>query len=199
MWSSSATAPLVAILIYTAARAGAVASLKRGSSYHAGDQRMLHFDEKNGKSREIPVRLDLEQIISLYISAVGLTTARKETPLFRTAYKKAGQPTKNVMHVIDICRIVKRRLKDVSLPVRLTAFFPCHDHHRSAGTRGAARRRAAPGRPRRPAHHQALRPAGQEDHAQHRRAEFDLTLTEPSLNATHIVYCLFGFPPRFSG
>ena len=51
---------IVAILIYTASRAGAVATLKRGSFYHAGEQRMLHFDEKNGKSREIPVRHDLE-------------------------------------------------------------------------------------------------------------------------------------------
>ena len=43
-------------------RAGAVATLLLGSFYHAGDQWMLHFDEKNGKSREIPVRHDLEQI-----------------------------------------------------------------------------------------------------------------------------------------
>jgi integrase/recombinase XerD len=34
---------IVAILIYTASRAGAVATLKGGSFYHAGDQRMLHF------------------------------------------------------------------------------------------------------------------------------------------------------------
>jgi len=111
---------IVAILIYTAARAGAVASLKRGSFYHAGDQRMLHFDEKNGKSREIPVRHDLENIIALYISAAGLTTARKDTPLFRTAYRKTGQLTKTPVHVIDICRMVKRRLKDAGLSVRLS-------------------------------------------------------------------------------
>src|SRR5947209_1683268 len=37
---------IVAILIYTASRAGAVAALKRGSFYHAGDQWMLHFEEK---------------------------------------------------------------------------------------------------------------------------------------------------------
>ena len=43
-----------AVLVYTASRAGAVAALKRGSFYDAGEQRMLHCDEKNGKSREIP-------------------------------------------------------------------------------------------------------------------------------------------------
>lgn len=111
---------IVAMLIYTASRAGAVATLKRGGFYHAGDQRMLHFDEKNGKSREIPVRHDLEQMIFEYLDAAGLRNARKDTPLFRTAYKKTGQLTKNAMHVVDICRMVKRRLKDAGLPVRLS-------------------------------------------------------------------------------
>ena len=50
---------IIAILIYTAARAGAVAALRRGNFYHAGEQWMLHFEEKGGKSREIPVRHDL--------------------------------------------------------------------------------------------------------------------------------------------
>jgi integrase/recombinase XerD len=111
---------VVAILIYTASRAGAVASLKRGSFYSGGDQRMLHFDEKGGKSREIPVRHDLEQIIWEYLDAAGLRTARTDTPLFRTAYKKTGQLTKNELHVIDICRMVKRRLKDAGLATRLS-------------------------------------------------------------------------------
>ena len=98
---------IVAMLIYTASRAGAVATLKRGGFYPVGDQRMLHFDEKNGKSREIPVRHDLEQMIFEYLDAAGLRTARKDTPLFRTAYKKTGQLTKNALHVIDICRMMK--------------------------------------------------------------------------------------------
>ncbi|HLK63269.1 MAG TPA: tyrosine-type recombinase/integrase [Bryobacteraceae bacterium] len=111
---------IIAILIYTAARAGAVATLKRGSFYHAGDQRMLHFDEKNGKSREIPVRQDLERIVLEYLDATGLRTARKDTPLFRTAYKKTGQLTRNSMTAIDICRMVKRRFQDAGLSARLS-------------------------------------------------------------------------------
>ncbi|HEY6271724.1 MAG TPA: tyrosine-type recombinase/integrase [Terriglobales bacterium] len=107
---------IVAILIYTASRAGAVATLKRGSFYHAGEQWMLHFEEKGGKSREIPVRHDLEQMIFAYLDAAGLRNARKDTPLFRTAYKKTGQLTRNPMYVIDVCRMVKRRLRDAGLP-----------------------------------------------------------------------------------
>src|SRR5437773_9846583 len=96
-------------------RAG-VAGLKRGSFYHAGDQWMLHFEEKGGKSREIPVRHDLQEMIVEYLDAAGLGHARKDAPLFRTAYKKTGQLTKNALYVVDICRMVKRRLRDAGLP-----------------------------------------------------------------------------------
>ena len=107
---------IIAILIYTASRAGAVATLRRGSFYHAGDQSMLHFEEKGGKSREIPVRHDLEQMLFEYLDAAGLRHARKDTPLFRTAYKKTGRLTENALYVVDICRMVKRRLRDAGLP-----------------------------------------------------------------------------------
>ena len=42
--------------------------------------------------------------------------ARKDTPLFRTAYKKTGQLTDNALYVVDVCRRVKRRLRDAGLP-----------------------------------------------------------------------------------
>ena len=45
---------IIAILIYTAARAGAVASLRRGNFYHAGDQWMLHFEEKGASPARFP-------------------------------------------------------------------------------------------------------------------------------------------------
>jgi len=111
---------IIAILIYTASRAGAVAALRRGSFYHAGDQWMLHFEEKGGKSREIPVRHDLEQTIFAYLDAAGLRNARQDAPLFRTALKNTGQLTGNALTVVDICRMVKRRLKDAGLPARLS-------------------------------------------------------------------------------
>jgi integrase/recombinase XerD len=111
---------ILAILIYTASRAGATAALRRSSFYHSGDQWMLHFDEKGGKSREIPVRHDLEQMIFEYIDTAGLKIAEKDTPLFRSALRKTGQLTSNPMHVNDVCRMMKRRLKDAGLPSRLS-------------------------------------------------------------------------------
>ena len=54
---------IIAVLIYTAARVGAVAKLTLKSLKHDGTQYALRFSEKGGKSREIPVRHDLEQFL----------------------------------------------------------------------------------------------------------------------------------------
>jgi integrase/recombinase XerD len=65
---------IVAVLIYTGARANAVATLRHGSLNSSDEQFVLHFDEKNGKSREIPVRHDLEQML-FYLHAAGIGDA----------------------------------------------------------------------------------------------------------------------------
>lgn len=112
---------LLAILAYTSSRAGAAAKLRRGDFYDAGDhQWMLRFMEKGGKSREIPVRHDLQQMVAAYIEAAGLQLASKDAPLFRAAIGTTGKLAATAIHVNDICRMMKRRLKDASLPSRLS-------------------------------------------------------------------------------
>jgi integrase/recombinase XerD len=111
---------VLAILAYTSSRAGAVSKLRRGDLYDAGEQWTLRFEEKGGKFREIPVRHDLQQMIAAYIEAAGLQQAPKDTPLFRAAIGKTGQLAATVFHSNDICRMMKRRLADASLPARLS-------------------------------------------------------------------------------
>jgi site-specific recombinase XerD len=111
---------LLAVLIYTASRAGAVAALKRGNFYRAGEQYMLHFREKGGKSREIPVRHDLQEMIFAYFDAAGLRDAPKDTALFQSAVRKEKRLSGKVIHVNDVCRMMKRRLKDAALPEQLS-------------------------------------------------------------------------------
>jgi site-specific recombinase XerD len=110
---------LLAVLVYTGSRAGAVAKLKRGDFYHSGQQWMLHFEEKGGKSREIPVRHDLQELIAAYtyINAAALSDAPKDTPLFQSALKKKRRLSGKAIHVNDICRMMKRRLKDFAMPL----------------------------------------------------------------------------------
>src|SRR4029077_17417211 len=63
---------ILATLAYTACRAGAVAKLRLGDFKHDGEQYTLRFSEKGGKSREIPVRLDLQRCILAYVEAAGI-------------------------------------------------------------------------------------------------------------------------------
>lgn len=103
---------VLAVLVYTAARVGAVAKLTVKNFVHDGSQYALRFSEKGGKSREIPVRHDLEQFLLAYVRAAGIADGR----LFRTANRKTKTLTSNAMTGIDICRMMKRRLKAAGLP-----------------------------------------------------------------------------------
>lgn len=103
---------VIAVLIYTAARVGAVAKLTMKGLKNDGTQYSLRFSEKGGKSREIPVRHDVEQILRNYIEAAGIA----EGPLFRTAFRRTGRLTAKAMSGIDICRMMKRRLEAAGLP-----------------------------------------------------------------------------------
>jgi integrase/recombinase XerD len=111
---------IVGIFIYTAARVGAVAKLRRSDFYAVSDQHCLRFAEKGGKSREIPVRHDLRQFILDYLTAAGLEYPDKATPLFRTAVRRTRELTQFGMTADDMTRMVKRRIKDAGLSERLS-------------------------------------------------------------------------------
>jgi integrase/recombinase XerD len=112
---------IIAVLIYTAARAGAVARLCHKHFTYDGSQWTLRFEEKGGKSREIPVRHDLQQLLLDYLKAAAPDgKAPGDTPLFRSAFRNTGRLTANGITGLDICRLVKRRLKDAGLPSRLS-------------------------------------------------------------------------------
>ncbi len=111
---------IIAVLIYTAARVGAVAKLRLKHFEHDGSQWTLRFDEKGGKSREIPVRHDLEGFIFGYRNAANVADEPKESPLFRSAVRRTKALTKNRMTAIDMSRMLKRRLKSAGLPARIS-------------------------------------------------------------------------------
>lgn len=111
---------IISILIYTAARVGAVAQLRRADYYDAGDQHCLRFTEKGTKFREIPVRHDLRGFIAAYLHSGGLDYSDKPTPLFRTTMRRTKRLTQNAMTAGDITRMVKRRMRDAELPARLS-------------------------------------------------------------------------------
>jgi len=111
---------ILATLAYTACRAGAVAKLRLGDFQFDGVQFSLRFQEKGGKSREIPVRHDLEGFIRTYLEAAGIAAEAKDRPLYRASNRRSGTLSEKPLDSRVVCDLVKRRLKDAGLPTRLS-------------------------------------------------------------------------------
>lgn len=112
---------IIAILIYTSARVGAVAKLRCKDLYDTGDQYCLRFNDKGGKSREIPVRHDLQRLLANYLqSASVMVELYPDQALFRTTITKTKQLTDRPMTAGDMGRMVKRRMRAAGLPNRLS-------------------------------------------------------------------------------
>lgn len=120
---------VLAIMMYTACRVGAVAKLRRKHFYTDGTQHYLHLDEKGGKDRHIPCRHDLQAFIEQYLQGAG-TPPGDDAPLFRSAERRTRRLTHLPIQAKDIHRMVKRRLKDAGLPPRLT----CHSFRATTAT-----------------------------------------------------------------
>ncbi|MDA0282538.1 MAG: tyrosine-type recombinase/integrase [Planctomycetota bacterium] len=111
---------VIAVLIYTAARVGAVAGLRQRDLYDSGGQLCLRFHEKAGKRREIPVRHDMQRYLSEYLTALMPESLVPETSMFLTTVRRTKQLTQNPMTAGDIGRMLKRRLRDFGFSARLS-------------------------------------------------------------------------------
>ncbi|MBE7508542.1 MAG: tyrosine-type recombinase/integrase [Planctomycetia bacterium] len=119
---------ILATLMYTACRAGAVSKLRLRDYYTDGRQHYLRFDEKGGVDRQIPCRHDLQGYIEEYIAAAP--AGDSDAPLFRTALGRTQQLSDRPFEAKDIHRMVKRRLAAAGLPTILT----CHSFRATTAT-----------------------------------------------------------------
>jgi len=120
---------VIAALIYTAARVGAVSKLRCEDFYTDGRQFLLRLAEKGGKQRTIPCRHDLEGFVSEYIAAVG--SMRDHSPLFRTVVRRSGTLSERGMTSNDMLRMLKRRMAHAGLPFRQLC---CHSFRAATAT-----------------------------------------------------------------
>ena len=111
---------IIATLIYTAVRIGAVAGLTVGSFAQDGGQWFLRFLEKGGKVRDIPVRADLESYLTAYMAAAELRPAPADGPLFRRLTRTTRVLKAAAMTADDMGRMIKRRMKGIGLPALLS-------------------------------------------------------------------------------
>jgi integrase/recombinase XerD len=119
---------VIATLIYTAARRGAVAKLRRQDFHTDGRQYYFQLDEKGGKQRTIPCREDLQRYMEDYSAAVG--PMDNGSPLFRTMQGRTHRFTEKAMTGDDVLAMFKRRLKNAGLP----DVFSCHSCRKATAT-----------------------------------------------------------------
>lgn len=120
---------VIATLVYTAARAGAVAKLQHQDFYTDGRQHYLRLDEKGGKVRAIPCRTDLHQYIEEYLAVAG--RGEPGAPLFLSMVRRTGSTSEKGMTSNDLLRMLKRRLRATGLPDHV---FKCHSLRASTAT-----------------------------------------------------------------
>lgn len=120
---------IIATLIFTAARVGAVAKLSRRDYFSDGRQRYLRFDEKGDKQRVIPVRHDLEGMLDRYLEET--VWHDPDAPLFVTAAGHSGRLSQRGMSANDMLRMVKRRMLASGLPARELC---CHSFRAGTAT-----------------------------------------------------------------
>jgi integrase len=81
---------------------------------------VLRFQEKGVKSREIPVWHDLVGTIRMHVDTADIIGENTDRPLFRSTLGTTKRLTDRPLTTKDVCRMVKRRLRDAGLPVRLS-------------------------------------------------------------------------------
>ena len=106
---------LLATMVYSFARVGAVISMNVEDYYQQGKRWWLRLHEKGGKFHQVPAHHNAEQYLDAYLEAAGIA-GEKGTPLWRSMTKGgAVNPTR--MNRVDVFRMVKRRVRQAELGV----------------------------------------------------------------------------------
>lgn len=110
---------LIAMMIYSFARIGAVLGMKV-EDVHTQNRRLhLRLREKGGRPHTMPCHHNLETYLVAYIDAAGLASDPKG-PLFRTFGRSKGRPlTRTRLQQDDAYRMIARRRKAAGIATKL--------------------------------------------------------------------------------
>lgn len=98
---------LIALMLYTFARVGAVVQMRVDDVYVQGRRLWVRLHEKGGKLHEMPCHHNLEAWLSAYLEGAGI--AGSKGALFRTAIGRTGALTERPMRRSDVFRMIGRR------------------------------------------------------------------------------------------
>lgn len=118
---------LIAVMVYSFARIGAVLNMKVEDYYQNGKRWWLRLHEKGGKFHEVPAHHNTEAYLDAYIQAARLADEPK-SPLFRSVRGKVGTITEKSLRRNNALDMIKRRAKAAGLPPRI-----CNHTFRATG------------------------------------------------------------------
>ena len=109
---------LIAMMVYTFGRVGAVVKMRIEDYYTQGRRGWLRLHEKGGKRHEMPCNHNLEAYLDAYVSAAGIAEEFKGY-LFRTAKGKSGTLTSNPLAQSNVYRMIRRRAMLAGIKTRI--------------------------------------------------------------------------------
>jgi site-specific recombinase XerD len=109
---------LIALMVYTFARVGAVIKMKVEDVYVQGRRTWVRLQEKGGKRHEMPCHHNLEDYLQAYLDGAGIDADTKGY-LFRTARGRTQELTENPMSQADVYRMIRRRTADAGVLTKI--------------------------------------------------------------------------------
>src|ERR1017187_6075101 len=109
---------LIATMIYTFGRVGAVIKMRGEDYYTQGRRGWVRLHEKGGKRHEMPCNHNLEAYLDAYISTAGLAGDLKGY-LFRSTRSRTRQLTTNPLAQADVYRMIRRRAFAAGIKTRI--------------------------------------------------------------------------------
>ncbi len=109
---------IIATLLYSFARVGAVVGMNLEDYYHMGKRSHLRLHEKGGKFHQVPVHHVLQGYLDAYISTADIASQPK-SPLFRTIDRSRNLTNARMLRT-DVLKMVKRRAGRAGISTKIS-------------------------------------------------------------------------------
>lgn len=109
---------LIAMMVYTFARVGAVVKMRVEDVYVQGRRTWGRLHEKGGKQHEMPCHHNLDDYLHAYIDRARASAGPKDY-LFRTSVARTGKLTDRPMTQSDVYRMIGRRARAAGIATKI--------------------------------------------------------------------------------
>ena len=116
---------LIALMIYTFARVGAVLKMRLEDVFTQGRHTWVRLHEKGGKHHQMPCHHKLESYLQQYIDTLEVTALTDGSTLdpkawtFPTAAGRSGRLSNRPMGQADVYRMIRRRALDAGIETKI--------------------------------------------------------------------------------